>query len=301
VKIYYYRDPLGNFGDDLNPWMWPRLLPNSFDGNAAELFIGIGTLLSTELPTAPKKIIMGAGTGYGSPAELDGTFDVRFVRGPVTAEILGLSPQQWITDPAALLYRIPNPGVSKPRPAFIPHHRSTRCMDWGKVCGLAGIKYIDPRARPTKVLRQIQGCSLLLAEAMHGAILADAQRIPWIPVSIYPQFNHLKWKDWFRSLALREDVLSLTAQYDGAHQRFSARLETGIRWAIRNRSPRISLRLAKDHREERSPHAQERMAEALTAVLGEEPRLSDTLVLERAVHRMEEELFRFGGTLHTLA
>ena len=301
MKIFYYRDPLGNFGDDLNPWMWPRLLPNSFDDDEAELFIGIGTILSTEVPTTPKKVVMGAGTGYGASPQLDATWDVRFVRGPVTAGILGLSDQQWITDPAALLFRVPNPGVAAPQPAFIPHHRSTRCMDWGTVCGLAGIKYIDPRARPTQVLRQIQGCSLVLAEAMHGAILADAQRIPWIPVSIYPQFNQMKWRDWFRSLGLREDIPSLSAEYDGTRDKFSSRLKTGLRWAIRNRSPRISMRLRNDRREEISPHAQERMAEALSGVLKEEPRLSETVVLERAVHRMEEELFRFGGTLHTLA
>ena len=31
MKLYYYKAPLGNFGDDLNPWLWPRLLPDIFD------------------------------------------------------------------------------------------------------------------------------------------------------------------------------------------------------------------------------------------------------------------------------
>ena len=58
VKLYYYKATAGNFGDDLNSWLWDRLLPNAFDGicyhrhsshernnNENTLFVGIGTLL----------------------------------------------------------------------------------------------------------------------------------------------------------------------------------------------------------------------------------------------------------------
>lgn len=27
MKLYYYRDDVFNFGDDLNAWLWPKLLP----------------------------------------------------------------------------------------------------------------------------------------------------------------------------------------------------------------------------------------------------------------------------------
>ena len=45
MNLYDYHDPIGNFGDDLNPWLWPRLftqsLENCFDSNT--LFIRIGS------------------------------------------------------------------------------------------------------------------------------------------------------------------------------------------------------------------------------------------------------------------
>ncbi len=58
MKLYYFIDPSGNFGDDLNPWIWDRLLPDFFDQNADTLFIGIGTLLNHRIPYAAKKIVL---------------------------------------------------------------------------------------------------------------------------------------------------------------------------------------------------------------------------------------------------
>ncbi len=28
MKLYYYKDVIGNFGDDLNSWLWDALIPN---------------------------------------------------------------------------------------------------------------------------------------------------------------------------------------------------------------------------------------------------------------------------------
>jgi succinoglycan biosynthesis protein ExoV len=37
---------------------------------------------------------------------------------------------------------------------------------------------------------------------MHAAIVADALRVPWIPVVLSPQSNSFKWLDWTLSLSL---------------------------------------------------------------------------------------------------
>jgi succinoglycan biosynthesis protein ExoV len=37
---------------------------------------------------------------------------------------------------------------------------------------------------------------------MHGAILADAFRVPWIAVSSSRSINSFKWNDWARSLGV---------------------------------------------------------------------------------------------------
>jgi len=51
-----------------------------------------------------------------------------------------------------------------------------------------------------KVLSEIQQSEVLLAEAMHGAIVADALRVPWVAVRMYSQFLDFKWNDWSQSI-----------------------------------------------------------------------------------------------------
>jgi succinoglycan biosynthesis protein ExoV len=31
MKLFYFKDPAGNFGDDLNLWLWPKVLPGILD------------------------------------------------------------------------------------------------------------------------------------------------------------------------------------------------------------------------------------------------------------------------------
>ena len=61
MKLYYYKSPKGNFGDDLNPWLWNRLRPELFSENSDILFVGIGTLINHRLP----KDIKRAGCPFG--------------------------------------------------------------------------------------------------------------------------------------------------------------------------------------------------------------------------------------------
>jgi hypothetical protein len=46
MRLDYYRHPAGNFRDDLNPWLWPRILPvpmeRCFDDDT--LSLGAGSL-----------------------------------------------------------------------------------------------------------------------------------------------------------------------------------------------------------------------------------------------------------------
>ncbi len=68
MQLYYFKDRRGNFGDDLNPWLWRQLLPEVMQGSPDELFVGIGTLLNHRLPAAPLKHVFGSGHGYGTKA-----------------------------------------------------------------------------------------------------------------------------------------------------------------------------------------------------------------------------------------
>lgn len=234
----WYRTYFGNFGDALNPWLWSRLLPGRLDQSDDTLFLGIGTILDDKVPPEPRKVIFGAGAGYNGSPSVDEKWEFHCVRGPLTAERLGLPPELAITDPAALtatVYR------RRRRPsrriALMPHHESAVQFDWPWLCRRLGLVYLDPCAPVTRTLAALAQSRLVIAEAMHCAILADTFRIPWISVSIYPQFNRFKWEDWCASLELPHRSFSARPLVDNSSQRPLRRLQGYVRRVIRTGSP----------------------------------------------------------------
>ena len=215
MKLFYYQRPdrQPNFGDELNHWLWPQLCPTLLDEDEATVFIGTGTLLNNKLndrvPSAERLVIFGTGAGYEQSVNvLPPQWDIHCVRGPFSARLLGLSPETAITDGGFLVAQVFKPEENAPKPhqahSFMPHihsaHAATEC--WQRICQQANIRYIDPRWPIKDVLNAINSSELLLAEAMHGAIVADALRVPWIPVTTSPRIYAFKWQDWCASIHL---------------------------------------------------------------------------------------------------
>jgi succinoglycan biosynthesis protein ExoV len=210
LKVFRFVDgQTTNFGDDLNRWLWSRLLGCSLDVDDGTLILGIGTVISQALiPSAKKYIVLSSGIGYNAPpAGFGGSeWEILSVRGPLTAEVLQLPPEKAIIDGAALLRLLPE---CKPLPAseragivFMPHFASLPLGNWKQVCEIAGIEFLDPLADSQKTVQRIRKAKLVIADAMHAAIVADALRVPWIPVVLSPQSNSFKWLDWTLSLSL---------------------------------------------------------------------------------------------------
>lgn len=225
MRLYYWKADTGNFGDDLNVWLWDELMPGWRGWSADRLLVGVGTILNADhLPLDPVKLVIGSGYGYGSPPDVADLrkWDVRCVRGPNTARVLGLPDSCAITDPAALISRLPAfadiPKTGKT--LFIPHV-SSDCspdFDWPAICASAGIEYVSPRGESRSVIRAIAGADRVITESMHGAIIADAFRVPWIAVSLSRVFNDVKWRDWFESLGVEAEIHRIRSPKRSARQ-----------------------------------------------------------------------------------
>lgn len=206
MKLVYYRGSEPNFGDELNPWLWPKLLPDFLDADESTAFIGIGSMLGETPQAATKKIVFGAGfvpEYHAPPSMQDHSWQIYFVRGPRTAAQLGLSQELAIGDSGTLLRTQVNLHQKRPEDiCFMPHWESMGRGNWEKACARAGITLIDPRWSVDVVIRVLLRAKLVIAEAMHGAIIADAFRIPWVPVLPLNAVHRGKWYDWAESLSL---------------------------------------------------------------------------------------------------
>ncbi|HEX4367035.1 MAG TPA: polysaccharide pyruvyl transferase family protein [Rhodopila sp.] len=203
--LYRWRGVSTNFGDELNTVLWPGLLPDFFDDNPACRFLGIGSVLDQRHSPQAVKVVAGSGYGgYERKPALDENWIIHWVRGPRTAAMLGLPQALALGDPAALIPKV----FSPPPPdgadvGFMPHFESAARGAWRQAAQQAGIRLIDPRSPPLAVLRSIRGCKLLLSEALHGVIVADALRVPWIAIRPRAHVHRAKWQDWADTMDVR--------------------------------------------------------------------------------------------------
>lgn len=226
MKLFYCDVPNGNFGDDLNTWLWPQLMPGAFEdmvrfwpkepkvvdvSNPQDtLFVGIGTLIIKEVPTLQRKLVFGSGTSGLELPVLDDRWEFHCVRGPLTASALGLPPEMAIADAAILVRLLPPVETSRIyRASFIPHYCQAQSGAWQKICAATGVQFIDPRWSPAKVIKAISQSQMVIAEALHGAIVADALRVPWVAVSSKHHIQDFKWRDWCASIGETYDPISI--------------------------------------------------------------------------------------------
>ncbi|WP_201159516.1 polysaccharide pyruvyl transferase family protein [Rhodoplanes elegans] len=215
--LHYYKSVAGNFGDDLNLWLWPRLLPDAWTPDDGIRFAGIGSIITATMPSAPGWIVLGSGAGYGpAPRGFGGPgWCVLSVRGPLSARVLELPADKAITDGALLLstlseYR-PLPEAERAGCVFVPHHQALDAGNWPEVCRRAGIEFLDPRGDSRDVVARLRRARLVIADSMHAAIIADTMRVPWIPVVTSLEINTFKWLDWCGSMEVPYRPIELPA------------------------------------------------------------------------------------------
>lgn len=208
MRPYHWESHHGNFGDDLNLWLWDFLLPGLRDVHPDLLLVGVGTVLNDVLfPPAQRKLVIGSGYGYGAVPDISNKelWDIRCVRGEMTAAKLGLPSEVGIVDPAVMVTEMPEfQGLPKiHKKTFVPHWESAEFGIWDFACEPAGLTYLDPRGEAKAVIKHIAQSEFIVAESMHGAILADAFRVPWVAVSTSTSINSFKWSDWAGSVGVK--------------------------------------------------------------------------------------------------
>lgn len=217
MQLFYYHAHAGNFGDDLNAWLWERLAPGRWSATSDTLFSGIGTIIGNPMPPALRVVVFSSGFGYSRPPADWNTekWDVVAVRGPLTARMLSLPENSAVADGALLLSRLPElaplPEESRSGTIFVPHHTSIEFPGWDRACALAGIELVDPRDECRKVIERIRSARLVIAESMHAAIIADTLRVPWLPVATSSQIHTFKWLDWSLALKVPFEPVALRA------------------------------------------------------------------------------------------
>ena len=292
MKLFYYVDPKGNFGDDLNPWLWGQLIPELLDENAEQLLVGIGSILDHRLPATPVKHVLGSGVGYGNLPHVDDRYVFHAVRGHLTAKALGLTRHRVITDSAVLVRRAaPLPGgVRRHNFGFMTTGHSEHHYDWQTLCQELGFRFISCHWSVDRVLHEIGNCRTLISEAMHGAIVADALRVPWLPVALDKTVLPFKWKDWLSTLDLPYEPTYIASLYD--NQRVASalgRFKNGVKQSLKQRgfwrpcwSSPFPLSTGAEQRE--------RALAQLHTLTSVTPYLSDDTLIETLTVRYEEVL-----------
>lgn len=190
MEYLYYKTKKGNFGDDLNGWLWPKLFGEE-DSSDDLAFLGIGTILyehNKHIIGARNKRKVVFGTGVRPVYKqfpMDDQWDVRFLRGPLSSNHFNRK-FDYISDAAYALQLLPEfqqiAQTSKQyEVSFIPYFKSESYFDWKSICKELGIHYITTHTDLgiEYTLREIAASKFVISEAMHGAILADILRIPW--------------------------------------------------------------------------------------------------------------------------
>jgi len=312
MKLMHQRFPKGNFGDDLNPWLWPRLLPGAFDDRDDVLFSSVGSWLHPgKIMTRDcRYVIFGTGAGYTSlrfslgrkfpwamedietylasnPLLPDGwerrNTRIYCVRGPLTARALKLDASLAAADPGILVQRFARRGVTRTGAvSYMPHHRTAQLTDIEGLCRDAGLDFIDPRADVDAVLTRISASRALVTEALHGAIASDALRVPWVPVASAPWILPFKWRDYCESMDLPYRPIPLAPVW-----RASSIIESA---AVRQ--PRPSPLLVRLRVWWANPRNRDSVCASLVRAAAVAPVLSSDDNMQRGLARLDEALDR---------
>jgi succinoglycan biosynthesis protein ExoV len=223
MKLISYKDKKGNFGDDLNDWLWPKIFGEKFFTKNDEIaFFGIGSILISgsnymeEAEKYTKKVIFGTGVrSIEQSFDFDESWDISFLRGPFSSYIASGNCTNYISDSAYFISLLPNynkyiNSKKKFKVSVVPYYKTLDALDWETCCENLGWNLIKPTGNNVEnFIQQIAESEYVICEAMHGAIIADALRIPWKRLKFQAHIlegevvSEFKWNDWLYSIDIK--------------------------------------------------------------------------------------------------
>ncbi len=238
MKLLYHQG--NNFGDCLNPYIFNKLLPGFFDNDSKIEFLGIGSILGLKRPSddTEKFIVFSSGYadgakstyGYLPDNKMLKNYEFHCVRGPLTANLLNLPKKLAVCDGAILVSHVADLSNKhiKHKYSFMPHVGTLNYYaKWEVFLRDIGINFINPKDNIESIIDEIYNSEILLSEAMHGAIVADALRVPWIPIRTKKTINRFKWLDYCKSLDIHYEPTNVPTLMD----------DNFLRIVIKNRLP----------------------------------------------------------------
>lgn len=178
VTFFYYKDGHHNAGDCLMPQLAGFLYRQAeltTDPDEQGKVVGIGSIIQHAV--RPGDTVWG--TGLLTPGCIDmSNVDVLAVRGPLTAEHLGLGTTAY-GDPGLLMslaYPGPLPPERRTLTAYLPHYVD---YEAAKQAGNPeGYPVLNIRNEWTQLVDFMANCQRIITTSLHGIVLAESYKVP---------------------------------------------------------------------------------------------------------------------------
>ena len=232
ISVYSFTRPnkAKNFGDDLSlsmceyasgksvVWENPKYADMYAVGSLLQIFKSRKRQIKLPLQRALKRkkrlVIWGTGVIKDMPLHMPPT-TVLAVRGPLTANALGLKTTVPFGDPGLLVSDILAAPKKIGKIGIVPHYVDKTHPVVAEAGKNDRFMIIDVEDDWTNAVSRIAQCDLILSSSLHGLIVADAYSIPnqWLEFSNQVVGNGFKFQDYVdgigRSSMKRVEVVSL--------------------------------------------------------------------------------------------
>jgi pyruvyltransferase len=194
LAVWAWSEGVQNFGDELGPAILKRLgyEVRRVESMADADLIACGSILEAASREArDDTVVWGSGLMRDGEAVDVSRLDVRAVRGPLTARLIGVDVPT--CDPGYLVPHIYRRPMGRHRVGVVRHYIDKRTYPWADLV-------IDASEPVDTVIDAIGSCHTIASSSLHGLIVADAWGIPTMRLHHRRVAGgNFKWADYFAS------------------------------------------------------------------------------------------------------